>query len=71
MDITISDIEADIAGYKARIQAAQDQLAGLPTGRLPYQAHRKREKVRKDAQAEITHCKGLIAYAEEGIRLRS
>ena len=70
MDLTISDIQNDIAGFQVRIQKAKAQLAGLPTGRLPYQDHKRREKVRRDLQAEVKHVQGLIGYAHEGIELR-
>jgi len=70
MSITISDIEQDIAGYRARIQKAQSQLDGLPCGYLPYQLHKKREKIRKDCEGEVEHVKRLIRYAEQGIKIR-
>ena len=61
--ITITDIEKDIQGYQARISATQSKLAGLPTGHLPYTEHKKREKQRRDLQAEIKHVQKLIGYA--------
>jgi len=70
MGLTISDIERDIGGFNKRIKRAKAKLARLPTGRLPYQGHRKIQKVRRDCQAEIEHCKGLIRYAEWGIEIR-
>jgi len=70
MNLTIKDIRADIAGFQARIQTARQQIAGLPTGRLPYQEHKKREKIRRDCEATISHYKQLCVYAREGIELR-
>lgn len=71
MNLTVKDIEKDIAGFKFRIKKAQDELRALPAGRLPYAEHKKREKARRDAEAEIAHCKQLILYAQEGIALRT
>jgi len=68
--ITIEDIQKDIQIFQERIEKAKDQLAGLPVGFLPYQEHKKREKIRREAEAEIKHCQGLITYALKGIELR-
>ena len=57
MDLIISDIEKDIAGYQERIAKARKQIDRLPTGRLPYQGHKRREKVKRESQAEIEHKK--------------
>ena len=70
MSISISDIQNDISEYQDRISKAQVDLANLPAGYLPYQEHKKREKVRRDLQAEVKHVQGLIGYAHEGIELR-
>ena len=70
MNLTISDIEKDITGYKASIQTAQKELAALPTGRLLFKEHKKREKIRRDCKAEVKHCQQLIVYAREGIVIR-
>lgn len=71
MGLTISDIQKDIMGYQQRIQTAEQQLANLPEGYLPYAEHKRREKVKRECQAEIDHVKGLIGYAIEGIKIRS
>ena len=70
MGLTISDIEEDIAGFQKRIEKAQARLRSLPVGRLPFKEHKKRERGRRDAQAEIKHVKQLIIYAREGIAIR-
>ena len=68
--ITIENIKSDIIEYQARIEKAQDQVAGLPAGYLSYPQHKKRAQARRQAEDEIKHCRGLIEYAREGILLR-
>jgi len=70
MNLTISDIEKDISEFRDRIQTAQNELAALPTGRLPFKEYKKREKIRRDCKAEIKHVRQLIVYACEGIAIR-
>jgi len=70
MNLTISDIEKDITGFRDRIQTAQTELDALPTGRLSFKEHKKRESIRRDCKAEVKHCEQLIVYAQEGIELR-
>ncbi len=70
MNLTISDIKNDIAGYQSRISKAQNELAALPEGYLQFKQHKHREKQRRDAESEISHCKDLIRYAREGIKIR-
>lgn len=70
MSLTISDIEKDIAGFRDRIQTAQNEIDALPSGRLPLKEHKKRERIRREYEGEIEHCKQLIRYANEGIKLR-
>jgi len=70
MNLTISDIEKDIARYKDRIQTAQNELIALPEGYLPFKQHKRRAKQRRDLQAEIKHVNILIGYAREGISIR-
>ncbi len=70
MNLTISDIEKEIAGFRDRIQMARQQIAGLPTDRLPFKENKKREKIRRDCKVEIKHVRQLIVYAREGIELR-
>ena len=71
MNLTISDIEKDIAGFQERISKAQAELAVLPSGRLPFKEHKKRERIRRECEAEIKHVRQLIVYAREGIELRT
>lgn len=70
MDLTISDIKKDISEFRARIQTVKAEIVALPSGRLPFKEHKKREKIRRDCKAEIKHCEQLIVYAKEGIELR-
>ena len=70
MNLTISDIEKDIAGFLYRIQTAQNELASMPKGYLPFKQHKHREKQRRDCEATISHCKQLCVYAREGIEIR-
>ena len=70
MNLTVEQIEKNIAGYKAKILTAQTALAALSTGHLSFKEHKKREKIRRNCKAEVKHCKQLIGYAREGIELR-
>jgi len=69
MNLTVEQIETDIAGFRARIQTAQAKFAALPKGYMPYSEHKKREKVRRACEAEVKHCQQLIKYAQEGVAL--
>jgi len=57
----------DIAEFQNRIQAAHEKLAELPAGYLPFKKHKKREKQRKDLQAEIEHVQTMMEYAKEAL----
>ena len=70
MNLTISDIEKDIAGFQNRIAKAKTELGELPKGYLPFKQHKYREKQQRDLQAEIEHVNTLIGYAREGIAIR-
>jgi len=70
MNLTVEQIEKDIAGYKDSIQTVQNEIAALPTGHLLFKEHKKREKIRRDCKAEVKHCQKLIVYAREGIAIR-
>ena len=70
MDLSISDIKADIAGFKDRIQTARAELSSLPEGFLEFKKHKAREKQRRDLHAEVKHVNILIGYAMEGISIR-
>ena len=65
LQLTNADIREDIREFKQRIQTAREKLAELPEGYLPYTEHKKREKQRRDLQAEIEHVQKLIRYAGE------
>ena len=69
MILTIEAIEKDLDGYLARITATRRKLQLLPAGHLPFQEHKKREKVRRDLVAEIHHVKTLIKIATDGLQL--
>jgi len=70
MNLTVEQIEKDIAGFRDRIQTAKAELDALPTGRLPFKEHKKRERISRECKAEIKHVRQLIGYAREGIELR-
>lgn len=70
MNLTISDIEKDISGFRSRIQTAQNEIAALPNGRLSFKEYKNRERIRRECEAEIKHVKQLIGYAREGIVIR-
>jgi hypothetical protein len=70
MNLTIEDIQRNIAGFQERISKAQTELTALPKGYLPFKQHKRREKQRRDLQAEIKHVNILIGYAKEGISIR-
>jgi predicted nucleic acid-binding Zn-ribbon protein len=67
IELTAKDIQRDIEGFQNRIQAAREKLAELSAGYLPYQKHKKREKQRRDLQAEIEHVQKLRGYAREAL----
>lgn len=48
MNLTVSDIQADIEGFQARIVGARAGLKELPAGRLPFKEHKAREKQRRE-----------------------
>ena len=70
MNLTVEQIEKDIAGFEAVISLTLEKLAALPKGYLPYPDHKKREKVRRACEDEVKHCQQLIVYACEGIAIR-
>jgi hypothetical protein len=39
--------------------SSADRQGQLPAGYLPYQEHKKREKIRREWQAEIQHVKAI------------
>ena len=67
MNLTVEQIEKDIAGFEQRIQIAREKLGELPAGYLPYPEHKKRKKQRRDLQAEIEHVQKMIGYAKEAL----
>lgn len=70
MSLTVQEIKEDIAGFEDRIALAKLNLANLLKGRLPFKEHKRREKQRREYEAECSHCFQLIEYANEGIQLR-
>lgn len=69
MDLTIADIKEDIAVYQEQIEKAEAELEALFLENLSYD-YKKREKLKRDLQAEISHIQKLIKYAHEGIAIR-
>lgn len=67
IELTAENIQADIAEYEARLVAAESKLSELPTGYVSYPEYKKREAVRQELEAEITHVKQLLTYATEAL----
>jgi len=70
MNLTIENIQRDIVAFQSRIAKAKAEIDELPSGRLPFKEHKKRERIRREGKAEIKHVRQLIRYAKEGIELR-
>jgi len=70
IDLTVHDIEQEIRKFQERISKAKTKLSGLPVGYLPYLEYKKREKQRRDLQADIKHLQQLMSYANESVALR-
>ena len=70
MDISVSDIQKDIAEYKDRIHLAKSRLSELPEGYLQLKRHKVREKQRNEYKSDIKYYSQLVSYAVEGIQLR-
>ena len=66
-DLTVNEIREDITEFEDRIALAKLRLSELPAGRLPFKEHKKREKQRREYEAECSHCFQLIECANEGI----
>ncbi|MBU3948868.1 MAG: hypothetical protein KJ882_03395 [Proteobacteria bacterium] len=67
INVTPEMVEADIQAFEIRLQKAQDSLAELPEGYLPYPEYKKREKARHEHQEEISHVNCLIGLAREAL----
>lgn len=65
--ITVEEIQNDIREFEEQIHHAQQALAGLPLGRLPYPDHKRREQRRRELTDDIIHINRLIGYAQEGL----
>ena len=65
MKLTASSIEEDIRVFEQRIKVAEDKLAELPSGYLPYSEHKKREHQRRVYQDEIRHVENILTYARQ------
>jgi hypothetical protein len=63
--LTDREIREDIHNFEKRISTAREKLAMLPGGQLPFPEHKKREKQRREMQADIQHVQKLIGYAAE------
>ena len=59
-----------MTGFQAMIQRAQAELDSLPTERLPFKQHKRRERTRRATEAEVKHCEQLTLYGLEGIEIR-
>jgi hypothetical protein len=70
IDLTVHDIEQEMSKFHERISKAKTKLADLPTGYLPYQEYKKREKQRRGLQSDIKHLQQLMSYANESVALR-
>ncbi len=69
MEITTEDIKKDIKNFENRITLAKAKLEMLPSGYLPYQEYKNREKQRRGLQADISHLENLTKYAHEGLTI--
>ena len=67
IDLSNEMIQSDLAGYRERLLSAETELAGLPSGHIPYQQHKAREAQRKEYLSDIEHLNRLIGYAKEGL----
>lgn len=65
--LTDDEIKQDILEFQDRISRRREKLENLPTGRLPYSEHRKREKVRRDLEDDIRHIQKLVQLATEAL----
>lgn len=65
--LTDREIREDIHNFEKRISATREKLAMLPGGHLPFPEHKKREKQRRELQADIQHVHKLIGYATEAL----
>ncbi len=68
--VSIAEIKLEILAFQERIQKAQQRLETMPTTYLPYPEYKKVQKKGKALRSEITHVKGLIRLAREGIKDR-
>ncbi len=57
--LTDQEIKEDIQNYEQRIVAVRKKLESLPAGRLPFPEHKRREKQRRELQADLTHVKKI------------
>lgn len=68
LNLSKAEIEQDIRIFQERIEKAKGKLSRLPTHRLPFAEHKKREKLRRELLTEIIHVEGLIKIARKGIQ---
>ncbi len=68
MYITKKEIKADIKDVRKRLSTVRKKLKSLPTGYIPIEAHKKREKQRYRLLDEIENLKKILKIAQEGLK---
>lgn len=67
INLTDEMVLEDIQGFRNRIQRAEEKLAVLPGGYLPYPEHKRRKQQRRYLEDDIQHIQTLIGYAKEAL----
>jgi len=65
--ITESDIKADIAGYRKRLDSVRAKLAALDPRGDAKNTYYKRRQARQVLEREIDHVQGLIDLAQDAL----
>lgn len=68
LELTQSEIKADIRAYQDRIKQAQLKLAGLPASAATYNERKRLKTQRHALTQDIEHIKGLVRIAESALR---
>lgn len=68
MQISNEEIKEDIRNLKSRLATARKKLKALPTGYIPYPAHKQRERQRYRLLDEIENLKKILKIAQEGLK---
>ena len=63
LNLTREDVENDIAGFEARIQAARDKLNELPATASTYPERKRLKAARRKLESKIKHVGILQGYA--------